>query len=183
MRELLFENPLPLYVVLALAEIVIAGLWYRGRTRRLAIALAIPPLLAGAVLALDLLVETPREKLQKAVRHIAADVERGDIRAACGYLSDDFGGHFVSRERAIEVGEKAWRDYYIRKVDVSDVEVKLPPDWEPASAVVHARSIVECQLPVLGTQKVALDWTVHWAYRTGEWKIIDIDEPKMAPGL
>ena len=183
MRELLFENPLPLYVALALAEIVIAGLWYRGRTRRLAIALAIPPLLAGAVLALDLLVETPREKLQKAVGQIAADVERGDIRAACGWLSDDFGGYFVSREGAIDAGEMAWRNYGIRKVELSGVEVKLPPDWEPASAVVHARSNVECQLPLLGVQKVALDWTVHWAYRSGQWKITDIDEPKMAPGL
>ena len=183
MRELLFENPLLLYVALALAEIVIAGLWYRGRTRRLAVALAIPPLLAGALFVLDLLVETPREKLQKAVRQIAADVERGDIRAACGWLTEDCGGYFGSRQNAIDVGERDWRDYGIRKVELSQLDVKLPPDRKPTIAVVHARSAIECQLPMFGVQKVALDWTIHWSFRGGEWRITYIDEPKRSPGL
>jgi hypothetical protein len=179
MKELLFENPLPLYVALGLVEIVIAGLWYRGKTRRLAVALLIPPLLAGAVLAMDLLVETDREKLQKALREIAADVERGDLRGVSKYLADDYYGYGNSREGVVQAGEQSWRSHGIRGVGLTGVQIEVHDN----QAKVQARTIVTYNAPGFGEGRVAMDWTVYWGIRDGQWRIVNVEDPRMGAGL
>jgi hypothetical protein len=179
MKELFFENPLPIYVALALAEILIAGLWHRGRTRRLAAALLIPPLLAAAAMTLDLLVVTDREKIETALKTIASSVERGDLRACQPYLADDFEGWGGSREGAIEAGERAWRTYGIRKVGLSGVKIEV----FDSRASVTARSIVTYNAPGFGEGRASLDWTASWALRDGQWRIINVGWPRVSAGL
>jgi hypothetical protein len=179
MKELLFDNPLPIYVVLALAEIVIAGLWHRGRSRNLAIALLVPPVLAMAFMTVGMLVVTDRQKIATALKDIAAHVERGDLRACEAYLAEDFDGYGGSRQGAIEAGEKAWKNYSISKVGLSNVKIELTG----SQAKVTARSVVTYNVPGLGEGRVNLDWTVYWSLRDGQWRIIHVDDPKMAAGL
>ena len=179
MKELLFENPLPLYVILAVAELVIVGLWYRARTRRLAVALLVPLLLAGAVTALDLLVQTDREKIQAICRTIAADVEQGNLRGAEPYLADDFAGYYGSPRGAIDAGQKAWKSFGIRKVDLSNVQVAVTDEI----AKVSLRTFVTFNMPGFGEGRQSIDWTVHWALRNGQWKIYNVEEPKIVRGL
>jgi hypothetical protein len=176
MKELLFEDPMPIYVVLGILEIIMAAVWYRGRVKRVAIALAVPPLLAGVFLAMDVLVVTDREKLDLSLREIATDLQRGDIQAATQFLSDDFGGYYNSPKGAAEACEKAMRMYGIKKVSVSDVRTEL---YNESMAKVQARTFVDFDVPGFGQGRQAIDWTIHWALRNGQWKIIEVDEPKM----
>ena len=179
MKELLFENPLPLYVVMGFVEIVIAGLWYRGRTRRLAVALLIPPLLAVAALATDLLVETDREKLQKDLKEIAADVERGDIRDVSKFLADDYYGYGGSRDGVIQAGEQSWRSRGIRRVGLTGVQIEVHDN----QAKVQARTLVTYNVPGFGEGRAAVDWTVYWGIRDGQWRIVNVEDPRIAAGL
>ena len=179
MKELFFENPLPIYVVLAAAELLIAALWRRGRGRRLAIALVVPPVLALAAMTVDLLVVTDREKIQKDLKTIAANVQRGDLKACEGFLADDFDGYGGSRGGVIEAGQNAWKTYGISNVGLSKVNIEVTG----AQAKVTARTTVSYRVPGFGEGRVALDWTIYWALRDGQWRIISLDDPKMAAGL
>jgi len=176
MKQLLFEDPMPIYVALGVIEIIMAAVWYRGRVKRVAIALAIPPLLAGGFLAMDLLVVTDREKLDRSLREIAADIQQGDIKGAMEFLADDFGGHYGTTKGAAEACEKAMKTYGIRKVSVTSAQTELLND---SMAKVQARTIVEFEVPGFGQGRQAIDWTIHWALRNGQWKIIDVNEPKL----
>ncbi|MHC4717184.1 MAG: hypothetical protein ACYS5V_09460, partial [Planctomycetota bacterium] len=68
----LFEHPLWLYVVCAVAEGVIAFGWLLSRSRRWKRAAIAPAAIALLVAVLGIVVETDREKITAALKDIAA---------------------------------------------------------------------------------------------------------------
>lgn len=179
MKELLFENPLPLYVALGVAELVIVGLWYRARTRRLAVALAVPVVLAFVLAATAALVETDREKLQRVLVAIAAHVEKGDFDSVRPHLAEDFHGEYLSRDAALEAGRNAWREFGVRKTSISGVRVHMDESLPKAEFRTH----IGYNFPGLGQGTQAIDWTVYWGRRDGQWKIVRVEKPRLAPPL
>ena len=179
LKRTLFEDPLPIYVLMAAAELVVAGLWYRARTRRLAIALLIPPVLAAAALMTDLLVVTDRERIQIILKDIAADIDRGDFPAVSRYLADDFWGNYVSRGAAVEAARKARETYGITSIRVASADVEI----REGIPLVHARTVVTFSQPAVGEGRVLLDWTVHWGRRGGQWKVVNVEQPRVSMGM
>jgi hypothetical protein len=90
LKHVLFEDPLLAYIVMAIATLITAAMWYRTRSRRSRILLAVWPLVAVAVGLLAALVETDREKVDRTWRQVdAAIVARDDI-AAMRNIAEDF---------------------------------------------------------------------------------------------
>ena len=179
LRRAFLEDPLGVYAVLALAELVIAGLWYRGRTKRLAIALVVPPLLAAGVFALDTAVQTDREQLRSILKEIAEGIESGDFARAAEYLADDFYGDYVSKAAAVEAGRQAKQAYGIRAIRVTAGELEI----HDSVARVVARTTVSYDHPQYGSGRQTLTWTVHWGKRHGKWKVINVERPNRVAGL
>ncbi|HUT56751.1 MAG TPA: hypothetical protein VNA25_02625 [Phycisphaerae bacterium] len=179
LRRVFLEDPLGVYAVLAFAELVIAGLWYRGRTKRLAFALLAPLLLAAGVFALDAAVQTDREQLECILKEIAHDIESGDFTRAAEYLADDFYGDYVSKAAAVEAGRQAKQAYGIRTIRVTAAELEV----HDSVARVLARTTVWYDHPTYGSGRQTLAWTVHWGKRHGQWKVINVERARHGGGL
>ncbi len=103
LKRVLFEDPAYLYVAMAVAELALAGIWYERRSRRIAMLLAAPILLAGVVFAIERAVVTDREQIIANFREIVSDVENGGTAAFEKYVDDEFtgGGYITDKESAL----------------------------------------------------------------------------------
>ncbi len=178
MKELLFEDPLWLYVALAAAEMILLAVFLRRRTRPLAIALAVPVALALAVLATDMLVVTDRERIDAALSDLAAKLEKRDLQGVSTYLADDFGGDYIDREAAVKAAEAALKTYRIDSIRTRNVRIEMLD----AQAKVHLLTAIHFNSDA-GPAAYTLEWTLFWAKRNGEWRIFSVKAPAAVAGL
>ncbi len=153
-----FENPVYLYVALGLAEVVLAIRWRERRTRRLALALLVPAVLAGCVFLLDYFVVTDREQIISASKEIARGFETGSMEAAEKYLDEKFGGFYRTKRNALDRGKRAIERYKLRLVKPMNVEVRVAG----RRAEMSVTTVIEPGAGELAGQRFLLSWTVHW---------------------
>jgi len=183
----LFEDPLYVYISLAIAELVVAAIWYERRTRRTAASLAAPLVLAGAVFALETLVVTDREEIIAALQLIAREAETDEgqampMDAARRYLdeqvrvdlADGYGGRNLTRQQAIGAGRSVARELAIRRVKL----LKLTVEVDNGRAKAHFTTIITFVASELGQSRTSLIWDVHWLRRDAGWRIIRVEEPR-----
>lgn len=178
MYDLLFENPLWLYVALAAAELVLGIRWVRVRTRGAAVALAVPAALALAVMTADMLVVTDREKIQAAMKEIAVRLDHRDVAGVGQYLADDFGGHYVTKDGALRAAQEALKTYNVRNIRASHGEVEMLDTQ--AKVIVRTTFDFDSEF---GKGSYTLKWRLLWAKRDGQWLIINAEPPQEAQGL
>lgn len=178
MKELLFEDPLWLYVALAAAEMIVLALFLRRRTRALAIALAVPAALAAAVFAADMLVVTDRERIEAALKDMAAKLEHRDLQGVSAYLADDFGGDYADKHVAVSAAEAALKTYRIDGIRTRNVRIEMLGE----QAKVHLQTAIHFNSDA-GPASYTLGWTLFWAKRNGEWRIFSVNVPEVAKGL
>jgi hypothetical protein len=174
LKALLFENPLKLYLLLAVAEVVVAAFWYSRRTRRWGLGMLVPVLLAVVVALTAHLVMTDREQIAAALKAIAASAEAGDLSAAAGYLDADcvgagYRGSRLEREELILLGQQALRKYPVQTVRLSNVETKI--------AGANATTTLNTHVTFRSGERYRLDWKVQWAKRPAGWRIVAVELP------
>ncbi|MFW6133455.1 MAG: hypothetical protein ACOC8F_06115 [Planctomycetota bacterium] len=169
-RRTLLEDPLYLYVGLALGELVLAAIWYERRTRRTAALLALPVLLTVAAFALERVVQTDRERIHAASRRVAHELASGDFRALRTHLSADFSGRFAPRDRALREARRAVDSYRINHVDVAEATVEVTDDRAEMTATV----VVSGESGEM-SRRYATTWRLSWAREDGVWRIVAAD--------
>jgi len=157
-RRILFEQPVYLYVPLALAEAVLLFRWHQRRTRRSALWLAVPAVLAGLVLLLDCLVVTDREQIIAASKEIARDAQAGSVAAAEKYLDENFAGFYQSRKTALYEARQALAEHRPRLVALSDVDLAVAGRQGEMSLTMI---VVPGAGPLAG-RRFPLAWKIHW---------------------
>jgi hypothetical protein len=90
LRSLFLEDPRPLWVILAIAEILVLAAWSRGRARWKLWTLAALPLVGVLLGLLDWAVETDYEKVQRSVRTIAQAAQAGNADRLIERISDSY---------------------------------------------------------------------------------------------
>jgi hypothetical protein len=90
LKHLFLEDPLSLWIGLALAEIVTLIVWRQSRSRRAAVGLAAFPAAAIAVGLLAWAVETDYERLVRTLDVMARAVDTGDAEALIERVSPDY---------------------------------------------------------------------------------------------
>ncbi len=173
MKRILFEDPTYLYVALAVAELVLAGICYERRSKRLAILLAVPVLLAGAVFAIERTVVTDREQIIAAFREIVADIEKGNTAAFEKYVDDEFsaGAYISDKESAVNrLKMEVKKSGPITRIKINRVVV------DDAGATRKMRAGI---MVVAGEYKLPLLLNLYWIKRGDEWRIIKADEVEM----
>jgi len=98
LRHLFLEDPLSLWIGLALAELVTFLVWWQSRSRRSAIGLAALPAAAIAVGLLAWAVETDFERLMRTLDVMASAVDSGDAEAFIERISPDYQNGRARRE-------------------------------------------------------------------------------------
>jgi hypothetical protein len=170
LKEMLFEDPTAIYVVLALVWLVLALIWRRHPNRRTAAALAVPFVLAGGVFLLSRFVETDREQITRSVNEIAQAINEGRYGDVREYLEEDFGvtGQSVADiPAAIELLSQRARQYRLGRVKVNHVDVVI----EGRLADVQVQTMI-----TLGdSRRVPVRWDLTWVESSGRWRIRNLD--------
>ena len=171
-RHVLFEDPLPVYLALAVAEAVVAAFWRGRRTRRWALALLAAPLLAGAVALTAWAVETDREQIHAALHEIAAGVRVGDFAPAERRLDPDCrmpaGGRVVvGADKLIALGRAARTRHGVADVAIAGVNLTL--DGE------SARTRLITTVTLRTGERLLLRWALAWAKRPAGWRIVRVE--------
>jgi hypothetical protein len=107
LKHLFLENPLSLWIALALAEIVTLIVWWQSRSRRAAIGLAAFPAAAIAVGLLAWAVETDYERLVRTLDVMAKAADTGDAETFIERVSPDYQNGRARREdlaAAVQLG-------------------------------------------------------------------------------
>lgn len=180
LKEMLFEDPTAIYVVLALVWLVLALIWRRYPNRRTAAALAVPFVLAGGVFLLSRLVETDREQITRSVHEIAEAINEGRYADVGAYLEDGFG---ISGQRiadipeAIDLLSRRAGQFRLGQVKVTHVDVVI----EGRLADVQVQTMITRG----DSRKVPVRWDLTWAEDSGRWRIRNLDryQVKISLGL
>jgi len=108
-RHLFLENPLGLWVVLGLAEIVALVVWDQTRSKRAAWCLVAFPVAGMLLGVLDLAVETDAEQLNRTLRTMARGVAEGNAEAIIECISPDYCNGSARKEDLARVVRLAMR--------------------------------------------------------------------------
>lgn len=175
-RATLFENPLYVYIVLALGWAVLIGIWRARRTRRCAWSLAAPPILAGIVLVVSTLVVTDREQILAAARDIATNFERGDMAEIVRHLDEDFTatleGQTIGKPAVEAVCSRARQRYSITEIRFHRPQVQV----NGGSAAMSLITIIKFEFEG-ASGLTSLRWEIRWVKKGGSWKILRVQEP------
>lgn len=178
MKQLFFEDPFWLYVLLILAESILLWIWRRQRTRQAATRLLIPAALGALVFAVATLVVTDRERITRATHEIVETVSSGQTSALDKYLDADFHGTFrgasLNRDQTLARARDALRRFRIQKIEVRRLEVKVSGRTATVRMLTGIRAggrEVRGQFPII--------WRIEWIKRGKQWNILSAAEPRL----
>lgn len=169
MQSIFTDSPTYAYVALVAAEVVLLAIWHERRTRKLALALGVPILLAGAVFVVEAMVVTDREIIEDATRQIAHDLVEGSTASVELYLDDEFGGTWASKKLAIGAAKVAIMVYKVCSIRFGRLEVEV--DGDEAKMDVVTRMTIEAEAM---EAPVVIGWDVRWIRRDVGWRIVQV---------
>lgn len=174
-RHLLFEDPVPSYILLASAAAIVLLMFALRRTRGWLIAAAVILGLGGIITLTTSLVTTTQERLQAAVRGAAAAVEQGDMATFASYLADDYTDGFHDRAAAARRAEDLMQRFRVRGIRLSDWRMQVGD----STAVTRFRAAAQATVPMAGDVPITTTWSLYWVYRDGQWLIYSaaLEEP------
>jgi hypothetical protein len=179
LKSVLFENPLAIYVVLALAEVVLAWMWYTRRDRRLVRWLLVVPA-AGLVVALTAwLVVTDREKIERNLKDMAAAVVAGDFDKLGSHLDAScyapVGASSIGQQELLDRGREVVRLHHVRQITLESIDTAIA--GPNASTLLNTRIYLSNFI----TDSIAITWKMQWGKRDGQWRLtaVQIDKPAM----
>jgi hypothetical protein len=131
LKHLFLENPLSLWIGLALAEIVTLTVWWQSRSRRSAIGLAAFPAAALAVGLVAWAVQTDYERLVRTLEVMARAADTGDAEALIERISPEYQNGRARREDLAAVVRLGLR--HVRATATTTPTIQ----WEDGRAVVR----------------------------------------------
>ena len=183
LKYVLFENPLYAFIALAIAEIVLAALWWDRRAekvgRKFLLSMIVPPVLAGVVLMLSVLVVTDREQITIAAREIAADIAADRSGALEKYLDNHFVGHLggrnYNRTEALTIAKQQRREYGISNITITSATVEMQGE----TATMDVMTSLTAEEKSLNVQfQGHVEFPLTWVKRSEGWRILECQEPK-----
>jgi len=174
LRKTFFESPLPIYLTLIFAEVILAAVWYERRGRRTMLMLLLPPALAVIVLGVSALVVTDRERILNAAKTIARQAETGRTDALREFVDADYSGFGDDKAGAIRAAESAIGTYRVSRVRFTKLQVEVTGD----QAALHAATVIEFGDPRFGSGRTGVVFDVRWIRRQNGWRIIHVRPPR-----
>jgi hypothetical protein len=171
LQTVLFENPLGIYIALAVFGALGLVSYQNLRTIRSARPTTFALVAAAAVFAISTLVVTDREAILAKSDDIAIAINTGDLIALEFSLADDFAGpdKYPTRKKAI-----SWLAKNIEKYEITSVKFKvLDLEVRDDLATMSLQTDVSSEL----VSPMRLNWLVVWAKRSAGWVVSNASGP------
>ena len=171
-RKILFEDPLPLWLLLVVVEAVIVAVWLARRAPRWKLAMGIPLLLGGASALTAHLVVTDREYIAAALREMAAGAEAGDFEPVERHLHKDcrmprVGRPDLDRQALLGRCKGAQRRYKVDRVKPTGIVTLDDGD----AAVTNLWTTVG----LASGEQFRLRWRFKWARTDEGMRVIEVE--------
>jgi hypothetical protein len=163
------ENPWPAMIVLLCVAIVCLVQWTAKR-RRIDLILAASCLLLGiGCYALDVFVETPREKIMQNIYDLTSAFQAQDVDKTISYFSPQAPERIVIQSMLSKV--KVHND-----LRVTDLSVTFKAANSLAISHFRANASVSATIGTLTTDipYQPSRWELDWQREAGEWKIVKV---------
>ncbi len=149
MFDWLFEGRLSGYVFLFLVGCVLLVLWWQRRDRRLLYGVGVVGLVALLYFLLDIVRETPQEKVEVAIKEMADAASKHDLDRLFRHVSDGFKYHGQDKKEFRERVRSALETYSVKNVRVKDLRF-LKLDVDAGQMTVR----------IAGTAETNQDWSL-----------------------
>jgi len=163
------EDPAVPLIMITAAEAVLLTTWYYRRFPEKAVFLVIPVLLAGAVVSLDLAVETDREAIQRISYQMVQEYREGRIEDFAEGIAPSYSGYLTSRKRFLDTLRN--KQKFVASVKILAME-EIIINGGKAGMLVHTK-ITPLESMASGKSLVPW-WNIGWRKFTEGWKIINI---------
>lgn len=172
--EWLLEDPtVALFVIVVAVGMAVAGWMQTGETRWLFAGLGL--LAVGAtMLAVELFVETDRERITAALSRMASACERQNIEALQAEIDDRDPQAIALRN----LSEAALADYRISRVKISDLKIRFNPVVVPHEATAEFMTTVHGAMrsgrvaEASGLTRLKFELRFRQTGPDGQWKCI-----------
>ena len=132
-----------------------------------------PLLLAAGIVAVSVIVETPRERIVAVVNDMIRGVESGQIDRLTGYVDESYRGIGKTKAGVLRSCRGAVRRYHVHEVIVREMVVRVDASRRTAHMTIMMVVIAERQAP--------LHLVVDWADRGGAWRITSANHAGSSP--
>jgi hypothetical protein len=171
LQYLLLENPLKLYLVLALIEIILGACWYARRARAMLYAMIAPAVLGVTIGLVAHFVVTDREKIAAAMDEIGNGVCHGCLVPASHYIDANYRvplplGGSLDRDQLLAMAQTAIQEHRITDISFHDIDTKV--------AGANATTLVGTRL-TLNEGMFDVSWRLQWAKRPDGWRIVRVE--------
>lgn len=169
LKIVLFENPLPIYIVLALVEVVLAWLWYTRREPKLARALVFP-LAAGVIVGIVAhLVVTDREKINANLSGMAEAVKAKDFSGLGNYLHQTCYGQTpvgqINKDELLLAGREVTGRYEVSNISLSNVQTVI--------SGANATTELDTGITLKTGESLPVSFVMQWGRQSdGQWKLV-----------
>jgi hypothetical protein len=180
-KTALFDNPLPIFVALAILELIFMVAFARRRTLRRGLLLATPTVLAVIVCLTWWLVPTDRKAILAASTAICADIQAGKKDALEANLDGKFSGIYagaqLDKQGAIRAAKSLKEALQITRMllvpSASKIDVHNGRAWMTAIILMTGSS----ELLGTGNGRVTID-LVWIKGPDAVWRILESKEPQ-----
>ena len=172
MKELLFERPATIYIVLGAVEVLVLAVWAWRRTSRCRWAALAAPVLAVVVGLIAHYVQTDREKIAAILDGAIANIEAGKVDAAAECLDSEFagprlGGRPMPKGLYVEMARRTLRRRPVERIVLRRRETEVSGD----------SAVTELEATIIGKSGEGLKkaiWELTWIRRREGWRVTAI---------
>lgn len=171
-KELLFERPAPLYLIIGAVELIILIAWAIRQTPRRSLMLLIGPILITIVALTAHFVKTDREQIEAILQEIGTGIEQSDLSAAIRYLDDACTvpvrpGKKLSKDAIIRIGRRVLERQQIARLISTFKQTEIHND--------SATTRINVRVVLTTGQYVNTRWRFEWIRRQTGWRIIRVE--------
>ena len=172
LKELLFERPATIYIVLGAVEIVVLAVWAWRRTARCGWATLAAPVLAVVVGLIAHYVQSDGEKIAAILDGAIANIEAGKVDAAAECLDSKFAvpdrqGRPIPKDRYVEMARRTLTRWPVERVVLRRRETE----------VSGGSAVTELETTIIGKSGEGINkatWELTWIRRREGWRVTAI---------
>lgn len=175
MVSLFTESPFRLVVVVALIEVVLAILLVATRRGKYVFIIAIVAVGGLALLGLERLIVTPRERIDGVLLDVTRAVERGDIESVREWLSPQCRFRQMDRDGILSMAASVLREIDIERVSLA--QKKLEVFRIRRQARVQFLALADGTAPGIPFHRYPTSWVLFFDESPdGRWVISRIEQ-------